>query len=212
MSDKRRAVLRALRELQNPTPPDPSRRRLDARIRILQATIELVLARGWSELTMDAIAARARVGKSTIYRWWPSKGAVLFDAVVADGFKWPAFPDTGDFAKDLAAAVRNLVAEFSEDSFDQLMRALLAGAQEDEHLAKELDAHLSAAPVAAIIDRIESARTTGQVGDSVEPAMLADLAYGAVFRRWLLGTGKLDFKFADAVTAAVLRTAAPIER
>jgi AcrR family transcriptional regulator len=211
MSDKRRAVLRALRELQNPQPPDASRRHREAETRILQATIELVLADGWSKLTMDAIATRARVGKSTIYRWWPSKGAVLLDAVVADGFRWPAFPDTGDFARDLASAVRNLVAEFSEDSFGRLMRALLAGAQEDEHLAKELDAHLSAAPVAAIDDRIESARKIGEVDESIDPAALADLAYGAVFRRWLLGTGELDFKFADAVTAAVLRTAMPIE-
>jgi AcrR family transcriptional regulator len=209
MSEKRRAVLRALRELQNPQPLDPTRH-LDARIRILQVTVELVLANGWSDLTMEAIAKRARVGKSTIYRWWPSRGAVLFDAVVADGFSWPGFPDTGDFAKDLTGALRNLVAEFCEESFSQLMRALLAGAQEDEHLAKELDEQLSAAPVAAIVDRIESAKGAGQVDDSVDPATLADLAYGAVFRRWLLDTGELDFKFADAVTLAVLRAAVPV--
>lgn len=144
MSDKRRDLIRALRELRNPRPPDTSRRHQDARNRILQATVDLVLANGWSGLTMDAIAAKARVSKATIYRWWPSKGAVLFDAVASDGFEWPAFPDTGEFAKDLAGALRNVVAELSEESFGRLMKALLAGAQEDEHLARELDAHLSA--------------------------------------------------------------------
>jgi AcrR family transcriptional regulator len=206
MSQKRRAVLRALRELHNPQPPDTTRRHLEVRNRILQATIELVLINGWSNLTMDGIAERARVGKSTIYRWWPSKGAVLFDAVVADGFVWPAFPDTGDFTRDLAGALRNLVAEFAEESFSRLMRALLAGAQEDQYLAKGLDDHLSASPVAAIVDRIELAKGAGQIDDSVDPTTLADLAYGAVFRRWLLNTGELDFEFADAVTAVVLRT------
>lgn len=209
MSDRRRAVLRALRELQNPQPPDVERRRQDSRLRILEATLDLILANGWCGLTMEAIAARARVSKTTIYRWWPSKGAVLFDAVAADGFSWPAFPDTGDFEKDLVSAIRNLVVEFSEPSFGQLMRAIIAGAQEDENLARELDAHLCTAPVDAITDRVESARGSGQVDGSVNADILADLIYGAIFRRWLLAAGELDLKFADAVTDAVLRTMVP---
>lgn len=209
MSEKKRAILRTLRELQYPYVPASARRHQEARSRILDATLELVLAEGWHGLTVDGIALRAKVSKSTIYRWWPSKGAVLFSAAVADGFVWPAFPNTDDLGSDVAGAVNNLISEFSEPSFGQVMRAMLAGAPEDEHLARKLDAHLSAAPVAALTERLESAVAAKEVEDDLDARMLADLVFGAVFRRWLLGTGELDQGFADAVAEMVLRAVRP---
>lgn len=209
MSEKRRSIIRVLRELQHPHVPASARRQQEARARILDATLELVLADGWHGLTMDGIARRAKVSKATIYRWWPSKGAVLFSAAVADGFVWPAFPDTGDFRADVVGAINNLVSEFSEPSFGQVMRAMLAGAPEDEHLASRLDAHLNAAPVAALTERLESAAAANEIEDDLDAQTLTDLVYGAVFRRWLLGTGELDRDFADAVAGMVLRAVRP---
>ena len=90
------------------------------------------------------------------------------------------------------------------------MRALLTGAQEDRELAHRLDGFLSGEPFRATIDRIEQASGLGEVDPSVDPAVFAELVFGAVFRRWLLGTGELDSEFADAVAAMAIRATAPL--
>lgn len=204
MSDRLIQIRRTLRELQDPLPPNRERRCEDKRIRILEATLELALTRGWSGLTVESVATRAKVSKQTIYRWWTSKGDLLFDAVASDGFRWPAFPDSGDFRADLTTGVRNIVTQFSERSFDALMRAMLTGASEDEDLAKRLDQYLSTVPLAFVMERIESAEQAGQIGQSTDPATLAEIVYGAAFRRWLFRSGSLDFEFAGAIVSVVL--------
>ena len=68
--------------MASPSPPDASRRSSAARQSILKAARELVLRVGYAQLTIEGIAAKAGVGKQTIYRWWPSKGAVVFEAVL----------------------------------------------------------------------------------------------------------------------------------
>src|SRR5690606_25306680 len=66
-----------------PRNPDPRRRSERSRRAILDAARTLVAETGYPKLTIEAVAARAGVGKQTIYRWWPSKGALLLDAVLA---------------------------------------------------------------------------------------------------------------------------------
>ena len=65
---------------QRKPPADTTRRNEASRRAILAAAFELVQEVGYAKLSIEGIAARAGVGKQTIYRWWPSKGAVLFDA------------------------------------------------------------------------------------------------------------------------------------
>ena len=209
MSDKRTRVIRQLRELENPKGPDPGRRNMKSRAAILDATLRLLLLRGWRELTIEGVAAEAGVGKQTIYRWWPSKGALVFDAILGDGSDTPAIPDTGDFEADLRSLLRATVEEFSQPSFDSLMRALTVEVQGDEKLARELQASLTGPLTEATVRRIESARDLGQVSPDVDPVVLAELMYGPVLRRWLLGTGELDQEFADAVARMVARAAGP---
>lgn len=62
---------------------NPARRSEQSRQAILSAAFDLVAESGYARLTIEAIAARAGVGKQTIYRWWPSKGAVLVDAFLS---------------------------------------------------------------------------------------------------------------------------------
>ncbi|HMU25813.1 MAG TPA: TetR/AcrR family transcriptional regulator [Solirubrobacterales bacterium] len=206
---RRIEIIRALRELQNPRIPDEGRRDLAARDAILDSTVELVLSEGWEALTIEGIANRARVSKQTIYRWWKSKGAVLMDAVLANGFKWPAIPDTGDFEADLKGGLRSLVGEFSDASFDSLLRALLIGAQEDGKLSAELDRQVRSWITAEFAFLIESARQEGRIEAHADPELIIELLYGAVFTRWLLRTGSLDFRFADAVAEMTARALTP---
>src|SRR5690606_13055468 len=88
--------------MQRRTTPGSSRRSEASRRAILTAAFELAGEVGYAKLSIEGIAARAGVGKQTIYRWWPSKGAVLFDAILSlsEGPEGSALPDTGDLEAD----------------------------------------------------------------------------------------------------------------
>ena len=119
------------------------------------------------------------------------------------------------FASSIPAAVismavlRATVEEFAEPSFDALMRALLIEVQGDEELAREMEARLTKPLSEATITRIDSAREAGQIDPSIDSSALAELIYGPILRRWLLGTGELDSEFADAVAGMAARAASP---
>ena len=91
-----------------------ARRSEASRRAILTAAFELVGEVGYARLTVEGIAARAGVGKQTIYRWWPSKGVVLLDAFLAlseNAEGEVALPDTGDLDADLKLEIREEIAE-----------------------------------------------------------------------------------------------------
>ena len=84
--------------------PDAGRRNERARLAILDASLALVGELGYDNVSIEAIARRAGVGKQTIYRWWPSKGAVVLEAATHSLDPVVKFPDTGDVVADLRRA------------------------------------------------------------------------------------------------------------
>lgn len=194
------------------TTPDPSRRNVRSRDAILGAARELVTDVGYGRLTVEAIASRAGVGKQTIYRWWPSKGAVVFDAILdgnADAEGSHALPDTGDLHADLRSVLRAVVAELRDPATDALQRAVTAEIQTDEPLARELVDRLLRPQLDATADRLRAAREAGQLDGVVDAELAAELLFGPVFHRWLLRTGPLDDAYADRLVDAVLSGVAP---
>ena len=183
-------------------PADASRRSERARTAIHRAALGLTAEVGFAKVTVEAIAARAGVGKQTIYRWWPSKGAVVFDALLAaneDAAGTLDLPDTGDVVADLRGVLRTMVAELTEPANDRLQRAVTAEIQHDRALAGEVVERLLRPQVDAIVARLRRAREVGQLAPGVEPAIIAELLIGPVFHRWLLRTGPLDAAFADTI-------------
>src|ERR1700722_7124852 len=74
-----------------------------ARIAVLEAADDLLVERGFAGVTIEGIAAKAGVAKQTIYRWWESKTAILFDALAEDAAEFFSSPDTGNLGTDLRA-------------------------------------------------------------------------------------------------------------
>ena len=192
--------------------PDASRRSSTARQSILKAARELVLSVGYSQLTIEGIAAKAGVGKQTIYRWWPSKGAVVFEAFLAsDGGAETSIdlPDTGNIERDLKTVLRATVKELLDPSFDAAFRGMAAEIQGDTELAHQLVQTLLGPQMQATARRLESAQRAKQIRRGVDLDVAAELLFGPIFRRWLLRTGPLDLAFADAVLALALRALRP---
>lgn len=183
----------------------PVQRSESSRRAILAAALELVAEVGYAKLSIEGIASRAGVGKQTIYRWWPSKGAVLFDAVLAlseDEAGDIALPDTGDLEADLKYVLRATVDEFNDPRQDRLLRALSIEIIRDPTLAElyaeRLDAPLHERKKA----RLKSA--LAELDPAVDLDVAVELIWSPLAQRWL-NHGPLSHEFTDTIVELALR-------
>ena len=117
----------------------PRRRSERARVAILDATGELLHAHGLDQLSIEAVAARAGVGKQTIYRWWPNRALLVADALLHRDDLGPAAPgDTCDVHEDLARWAGDLAASLGTPRGAATLRMLTAAATEDEETSRRL--------------------------------------------------------------------------
>lgn len=190
--------------------PDASRRSERARTAILDATRELVASVGYDNTTIDGIAARAGVGKQTIYRWWPSKSAVVLEMWVPRVHPRIGFADTGDLAADIKAQLRTVIALAADPGVAPLLRALVAESQHDEALAEQLVAQIFGPRIEACKERLRAAQAAGQLRSDVDLDLVVDLLYGGFYHRFLLRVGPLDAAYADAAVDIALQGLAPL--
>ncbi len=97
---------------------------------ILQSALAILSEQGYGGLTIEGVAARAKVGKQTIYRWWPSKAAVVLEALTADTQERIPVPDTGSVRGDLQTLLGSSFRELVKWS-GPIVRGLMAEAQLD---------------------------------------------------------------------------------
>ncbi|GAA2076198.1 TetR/AcrR family transcriptional regulator [Microbacterium hatanonis] len=157
-----------------------------ARLSILEATAALIAERGYDHLTMEGIAARAGVGKQTIYRWWPSKGAVtaecLFEGMLVPGrFQ---LPHTGDVRRDLASWLGEIFGYLGSEQGESILRSLIGAAAENADVGRRLrDALFRADSLSA---RLTAAiGTTSNLPPDAPVEELAEALIGAVLLRAL---------------------------
>ena len=194
------------------TPPDASRRSDRARTAILDATAELIADDGYRKLSIEAIARRAGVGKQTIYRWWPSKGAVVFDAFLKlqEDAGGTELPETDDLAADVALLLRETVRGLIDPRFDETYRALTTEIQHDPALNRELLDRLLGPLLAATRRRIGRGQDVGHIDADIDPSIAVELLFGPIFHRWLLRTAPLDDAYADVLADHVVRALRPV--
>jgi AcrR family transcriptional regulator len=188
--------------------PDPARRNERSRLAILTAAQELLTEVGYAALTIEAIAARAGVGKQTIYRWWPGRGAVILDALTVSAAE-PKLPDTGDLAADMRLVMRATVAEFADPRLSATTRALTIETLSNEALAAQVRERLLGPQMAAIRDRIAAGQVAGQVRTGVDLDLAAELFMGPLYHRWMLGTGPLTEAYADDLVGLAMAALEP---
>jgi AcrR family transcriptional regulator len=189
--------------------PQPARRNEQSRRAILAAALELLTETGYSAVTIEAIAARAGVGKQTIYRWWRGKGAVILDAL-ADGMpEVLALPDTGDLRADLRRVLRATVAEFADPRLSATTRAITIETLADEELADQVRDRLLRPQLHAVRTRLEAAREAGQVRPDAPLDLVVELLFGPLYHRWLLRNGPLTDDYADGIVELALAAVSP---
>ena len=176
----------------------------ESRQSILRSTLKLLKAPGgFSELSIEAIAADANVGKTTVYRWWPTKAALVADAFSTSADGELQFPNTGSVERDMTLQMRRLIRVFKSQR-GKVVAALLAGGQSDPEL------------IAAFRDRFlwprrQQAYETLRRGvhrrellPDTDLDVLLDSLYGPIYMRFLIRHQKLEEIFADQICAVVL--------
>ncbi|MGA5405709.1 TetR/AcrR family transcriptional regulator [Streptomyces lavendulocolor] len=198
--------------------PDSTRRSERSRRAIYDAALALVGEIGYAKTTIEGIAARAGVGKQTIYRWWPSKAAVLLEAFVDLGVQAnealggdaeSEIPDTGDIEADLKLVLRATVDEMNDPRYDAPSRALAAEGVVNPELGARFVEQLLEPQLQLYVKRLSAAREAGQVRPEIDPRIALELFVGPLTHRWLLRTAPLTHAYADGLVEYALHGLAP---
>lgn len=173
------------------TKVDESRRSERSRRAILRAAIEIATENGYGKLSIEAIAARAGVGKQTIYRWWPSKGAVVMDAFIdhtAQALEWQPHDD---IVEELVAQVRRVHGVLSNPRLAGHISGLVGEAQRDPEVADRFQRHVVAPYREVTIQGLERAQRRGDLSADADLALLADSLFAPLWFRLLLNAAPL---------------------
>jgi AcrR family transcriptional regulator len=189
--------------------PDASRRNERSRAAILAATRELVATLGYDNMSIEAIAARAGVGKQTIYRWWPSKAAVVLEMWTPNVHSRIGFPDTGDLAADLKTQLKSVIDLGADPNFGPSFRALVAESQHDPELGLQMVERIFGPRIEACKERLRGAQEAGQLRLDIDLDIAIDLFYGGFYHRYLLRVAPLTHAHADAIVDTALAGLAP---
>jgi AcrR family transcriptional regulator len=162
-----------------------------SRMVILRAAVEELADFGYGGVTIESIAVRARVGKSTIYRHWPDKLALIADAFQT--FHEQMVPELGDrSARESVALLLGHVAEVVVDStFSRCIPALIEGAERDQRV-REFHHSYSAERRQALIDLIASGIRKGEISRRIDPELATAALLGAIFYRRLMTDRAFD--------------------
>lgn len=183
----------------------PGRRRSDQAHRaILQATMEILKQEGYRAMTIEAIAARAGVGKKTIYRWWPSKAAIVLETLITATETNAPFLDTGSLKGDLLSYFERSLPGLQDES-GKLLRGLAAEAQLDPEFAREFHRVFIVPRREALVALLKRAVQRGELAADTNLDALADMIYGAKWYRFLLYPAPLDDAFAREMVKLILR-------
>ncbi|MHB1712796.1 MAG: TetR/AcrR family transcriptional regulator [Acidimicrobiales bacterium] len=188
----------------SPTPARAGRPRSErARLAVLEAAADLLIEGGFATTTIESIAARAGVSKVTIYKWWPTRGAVAVDAYFHRYRRTLLFEDTGDVARDLITQIHLLIDAFRGRA-GAVMAELIGQAQSDPNLAETLrsgwlDPRRDA--TAAVLQRSIG---RAQIRPDIDIPALMDQLYAPLYYRLTMQHQPLDDGLAETLVRTVL--------
>lgn len=186
-----------------PRPVGPSRKTQDV---VLRAAADLLTAKGGpAAVTIEKIATRARVAKTTVYRWWPSKIAIFMDLFEQLATKrLIGFADSGSLEADLRHVLRGLLRLFRTTAAGAAVAGMIAEAQNSPQSATLFRKQFVARGRVLARQAIERAKFRGDAPGDLDVELAIDIMSGAIWYRLLLGHAPLDDAYADAIVHVVL--------
>jgi AcrR family transcriptional regulator len=176
---------------------------LVSRERVLRTTLDLLAEAGLDELTIDDISRRSGVAKTTIYRHWPNRSALVIDACgrMTDGDEAP--PDTGSLEGDVRAILTNIAEPLGTARWSSIVPSIVDVAEHDPAFA---DIHRRiqrrhAAPLRTALDR---AAGRGEIPSTADRDAIAAALLGPLFYRRWFSREPIDAKFLDTIIGSTV--------
>lgn len=171
---------------------------------ILSAARELLITEGFAGLHLEHVAARAGVGKATIYRRWASKEELAQELLTQLASPHIAVLNSDNTRDELLAAVINPMVAVTETDFGPVIRALLSQIATDPSLGDPFRASVVQARRAEIARVVQRGVGRGDLRGDADADVATELLVGPVYFRLMFG-GVLDVDFAERVVDAFLR-------
>ena len=171
---------------------------------ILRSTLKLLRKEGgFPDLSIEAIAADANVSKATVYRWWPSKAALVADAFAESAEGELQFPDTGSVRTDMSLQMRKLIHIFRSER-GKVVAALLAGGQSDPDLLEAFRERFLWPRRRQAYKTLQRGIDRGELPRSSDLDLILDSLYGPIYMRFLIRHDELNDEFVDQLCNLVL--------
>jgi AcrR family transcriptional regulator len=189
---------------------EPISRGAGARQRVLRAALDVLDEDGLPGFTMEAVARRAGASKATLYRRWPSVGALLIDAMDATFQPIPA-PDTGHVTTDVTQLLTGFVSVLHHTRFPRLFAAFIDAAERDPTLAG-LHAGLTRRRREPLLVALARGRDRGQLPTNLDLEVVTDLLAGPFFYRRFVAHQPIPANLVEQIVAHVLPHRGPTRR
>lgn len=182
-----------------------------ARRAILQSTLKLLGENGFSDLTIEAVADHARVGKATVYRWWPNKASLITDAFASSTTGRLHFPDTGSVRTDVNQQMRQVIKIFRSKR-GRILAAILAAGQSDREVIAAFRERFMMPRRREAYATLRRGITRGELRRGVDLDLVLDSLYGPIYMRFLIRHDDLTPAFVDHLCDLILGNARPARK
>ena len=181
----------------------------EVRADVLHTVGNLLMTEGSADLTFERVARHAGVSKTTLYKWWPSKGALALEGYFHAVEDTLAFPDTGDIRQDLIDQLRAFAQVTTQTAGGRVLVELIGQSQTDEDLGVALRLHYSSERRRLAGERLKQAQELGQLRPEIDVQVVIDQLWGAVYNRVLIPDEPITDDFLDALVANLMDGIAP---
>ena len=184
----------------------------EVRADVLAAAGRLLLDDGLRAVTFERVAAESGASKTTLYKWWPSPGALAAEAYFAQSRRTLDFPNTGDLRADLIAQLRSFVRWLTVEGAAEPVSQLIGAAQMDPDLAEAWSGAYALPRRQLARDRLLIGRQAGELRDDADLDVIVDQLWGACYHRLLVLKVPFDDAIVERLVDQALHGAAPPDR
>ncbi|WP_105566705.1 TetR/AcrR family transcriptional regulator [Microbacterium halophytorum] len=183
----------------------------EVRAGVLAAAGRVFLSEGLRAVTFDRIAKEAGSSKVTLYKWWPSPGAMAAEAYFAQTSRVLEFADTGDIRADLVSQLTSFVRWLTDEGVAGPVSELIGAAQLDPDVAAAWSEQYARPRRELARERLRAAQLVGQLRGDADLDVIVDQLWGACYHRLLVLRVPFDEELVPRVVDQALYGAARAE-